>query len=278
MGQWENLLKNLGEWHGSFTRLSPQGDVLEDLPTIVSLKGLDDNRLVDLSVNYLTQPERSLHIHLNHLSRDVLVHDNGGFSQGSIYRSILGKFGAELGLRWHDRRLRLVVLFHDATLASLTLIREALPQATTPERSPLSPVQLLGNWRGHGVRLYGDLRPSLTFQVETRWEQVGSNLRQVQTLLIPYVWRDQDSPSFDRLYIPSAARVWHSQEENCVVNQLLMLPDGGFCQSPLSFGSQQPVSLGLGWWVENDRYDWISRHYNAQGDWVGVTLIQSIRC
>ncbi len=44
--QWQCLLENIGEWHGSFTRLSPQGELLEDTPTMVSLTGLNDNQSI----------------------------------------------------------------------------------------------------------------------------------------------------------------------------------------------------------------------------------------
>ncbi|NES91376.1 DUF3598 family protein, partial [Okeania sp. SIO2B9] len=33
--QWENFLQNLGEWHGSFTKISAQGDIVEDTPSIL---------------------------------------------------------------------------------------------------------------------------------------------------------------------------------------------------------------------------------------------------
>ncbi|WP_246275551.1 DUF3598 family protein, partial [Brasilonema bromeliae] len=44
--QWESLLKNLGEWQGSFTRISPQGEILEDVPSVVSLQGLNNNQTI----------------------------------------------------------------------------------------------------------------------------------------------------------------------------------------------------------------------------------------
>jgi len=46
LSQWECLLKNLGQWQGSFTRLSPQGDFIEDTPTLVSLQGINNNRSI----------------------------------------------------------------------------------------------------------------------------------------------------------------------------------------------------------------------------------------
>ncbi|MER3590284.1 MAG: hypothetical protein C4322_23170, partial [Mastigocladus sp. ERB_26_1] len=46
MTQWECLLKNLGEWRGSFTRVSPHGKIIADTPSVVSLKGLNNNQTI----------------------------------------------------------------------------------------------------------------------------------------------------------------------------------------------------------------------------------------
>lgn len=50
VSQWENFLQNLGEWHGSFTQISPRGEVLQDTPSIISLEGLNDNKTVRLKL------------------------------------------------------------------------------------------------------------------------------------------------------------------------------------------------------------------------------------
>ncbi|MEM7712097.1 MAG: DUF3598 family protein, partial [Cyanobacteria bacterium P01_A01_bin.68] len=46
MSQWNALFKNLGEWEGSFTRLSPQGELLQDTKSVVSLEGLNNNQTI----------------------------------------------------------------------------------------------------------------------------------------------------------------------------------------------------------------------------------------
>ena len=50
VSQWENFLQNLGEWHGSFTQLSTRGEVLKDIPSILSLEGFNDNKTVRLNL------------------------------------------------------------------------------------------------------------------------------------------------------------------------------------------------------------------------------------
>ncbi len=35
--QWQNFLQNLGEWHGSFATLAPDGSVLESTPSFLMI-------------------------------------------------------------------------------------------------------------------------------------------------------------------------------------------------------------------------------------------------
>ncbi|MFZ9887144.1 MAG: DUF3598 family protein, partial [Myxococcota bacterium] len=44
--QWENFLRNLGEWRGSFTSISPQGELQESTASLLSLEELPGERLV----------------------------------------------------------------------------------------------------------------------------------------------------------------------------------------------------------------------------------------
>ncbi|MGC9524130.1 MAG: DUF3598 family protein [Limnospira sp.] len=48
--QWENFLTNLGDWQGSFTEISPGGDILKDTPSRLMLEGLQDNQAVRLTL------------------------------------------------------------------------------------------------------------------------------------------------------------------------------------------------------------------------------------
>ncbi len=139
--QWECLLQNLGEWQGSFTRFSPQGEQLEDIPTVVSFEGLNDNQMMRQIVRRLppNQPVEETVLEYSSLGRQILFFENGAFSQGSIQLGPYAEFGAELGLIDGDRRLRLVQLFDESgQLDRLTLIREKLAGTTAAERPPLT--------------------------------------------------------------------------------------------------------------------------------------------
>jgi hypothetical protein len=122
--QWECLLQNLGEWQGSFTRVSPQGEILEDTPSIVCLEGLNDNQTIRQTIRLGTDEKI---LEYSSLGRGVLFFQNGAFSQGSIQLAPFSEFGAELGLIDENIRLRLVQLFDkNGQLNQFTLIREYL--------------------------------------------------------------------------------------------------------------------------------------------------------
>ncbi|MFM9160301.1 MAG: DUF3598 family protein, partial [Dolichospermum sp.] len=43
---WENFLKNLGEWRGSFTKISADGEILDSTPSILNLEADDDQVVI----------------------------------------------------------------------------------------------------------------------------------------------------------------------------------------------------------------------------------------
>lgn len=89
--QWESLLQNLGEWQGSFTRFSPQGTLLEDIQSMVSLAGLNNNQTIRQIVS--RQGQADLVLEYSSVSRSTLFFANGAFSQGSIQLAPFTEFG-----------------------------------------------------------------------------------------------------------------------------------------------------------------------------------------
>ncbi|MGL5077501.1 MAG: DUF3598 family protein, partial [Waterburya sp.] len=181
--QWECFLKNLGEWHGSFTRFSPQGEEISDTPTIVTLEGLNNNQNVHQVVRYLPpdEPSRDVVVDYDSLNRSILFFDNGAFSQGSMQWGPYSTFGGEFGLidnHFGDRtrRLRMVELYNSASqLDKIVLIREKLPESNIPERPPLTVNDLLGEWQGEAITLYADLSQPDTYKTYLQIKQQDSN-------------------------------------------------------------------------------------------------------
>ena len=267
--QWECLLQNLGEWQGSFTRFSPQGELLEDTPTVVSFEGLNNNQTMRQIVRRF-QPNQAVEekvLEYSSLGRGILFFENGAFSQGSIQLAPFSEFGAELGLIHGERRLRLVQLF-DKTgqLNRLTLIREKLPGATTVERPPLTVDDLVGSWQGEGVTIYPDGRSPDTYPTMLRVDKNGDELTQQLTF-------NQGASTRN---ISSTARIEGSIlyfEGGSQPTQVLLLPDGASSTSPQQVRVRQAFFLEVGWLLQPGERQRLIRHYNEKGEWSTLTLV-----
>ncbi len=271
LSQWDCFLKNLGEWHGSFTRFSPQGEEIVDTPSIVTLEGLNDNKNVHQVVRYLPpdEPSRDVVVDYDSLNRSIIFFQNGAFSQGSMQWGPYSTFGGEFGLIDNDfgdrsRRLRMVELYNSSSkLERVVLIREKLPDSNTPERPPLEVSSLVGEWQGEAVTMYADLRNPDTFSSYLQIKRKDSN-------------HIEQSLSFGNRTISSTARIDGSRllfENSNLPAQILLLPDGASCNCPLEVKLGHNFVLEMGWLLQPTVRQRIIRSYNEKGNWVSCTLV-----
>lgn len=269
--QWDYFLKNLGEWHGSFTRISPQGEEVADTPTLVTLEGFNNNKNVHQVVRYLPpdEPSRDVVVDYESLNRSIIFFPNGAFSQGSMQWGPYSTFGGEFGLIDNEfgdgsRRLRMVELFNSsAKLEKVVLIREKLPDSNVPERPPLKVDSLIGEWSGEAITMYADLSNPTTFSSHLQIERQGEN--QIEQIL-----------SFGTQNINSVARIEGSRllfENSKLPSQILLLPDGASCNCPLEIKLGHNFVLEMGWLLEPKIRQRIIRTYNEKGNWVSCTLV-----
>lgn len=269
--QWDNFLLNLGVWQGSFTQISPQGEIKKDTPTVVSLEGLNNNRTVKQVVQRFPQNTAEipapLVLQYSSLNRSILFFNNGAFSTGSMQFGPYSEFGAEFGFIVGDRRLRLVELFDQAAnFASLTLIREYRQNTNTPERPPLTLDQLLGDWLGEAVTIYPDWRSP---------DVASSRLslrRQGDTLSIS-LSTETVAANFN---FTSTAEIQGSRllfNQGSVPMQILLLPDGASCHTPLHIPMGQPFFLEAGWLISPRHRQRLIRSYDRRGGWDSLTLV-----
>ncbi|MBW4644443.1 MAG: DUF3598 family protein [Goleter apudmare HA4340-LM2] len=265
--QWLCLLENLGEWQGSFTRFSPQGTLLEDIPSIVSFEGLNNNQTMRQIVR--RQGQEDLFLEYSSLGKSTLLFENGAFSQGSIQLAPFTEFGAELGLIHENRRLRLVQLFNkNGQLDKLTLIREHLAGTEFTENSQLKIDDLLGAWQGEAITIYTDLRPSTTTSTNLKLE-LDTTGRLIQSL------------SFGEHIITSSATIngsiIHFDEDTQKQVQVLLLPNGASATSPLKVNLRQSFILEVGWLIKPNLRQRMIRSYNEKGEWTSLTLVTEAR-
>lgn len=279
LSQWQCLLKNLGTWEGSFTRLSPAGVEVSSVPTVVTLEGLNQNQSIRQTLEFgkstTGDPPTTKVLEYSSLNRSTLFFETGAFSQGSLQFSPFGEFGAELGFIAGDsrsdpfgnRRMRLVELFHgengESRLSSLTLIRETRRGSSTAKRPPLSAEQLVGTWHGRAVTLYPDWRSPETYATTLSVSLEGTQLQ--QHLSTPGL-----SLSTTGTVTPTAIHF----TQGSTPLQLLLLPDGASANTPLVIPKGQPFFLEAGWLISPTLRQRMIRRYDAQGGWESLTLVE----
>ncbi|MGB3491250.1 MAG: DUF3598 family protein [Elainellaceae cyanobacterium] len=306
MSQWSHLLENLGIWEGSFTRLSDRGSLLDDVPSRVTLEGLNDNQTVRQTIQFLTG-DRQSHtqervLEYSSLSRSVLVHESGAFSQGSMQYGPFSEFGAELGLKQGDRRLRLVQRYSaQGQLDAITLIREHRQGTTAQQRSLFDITSALGEWRGSAITLYPDLSPADRTETRCSMQRQGDRVVYQSNLGLAsrsgfgefgaeqYSFRlEASAPNAKSGDLPVAGDTDCIQASQRLISttddppmQWLSLADGSFSLCPVAVPRQQSFSLQVGWqtgvglsggspYRQRQR---LLRHYDRSGAWVALTWV-----
>ncbi|MEH2410593.1 DUF3598 family protein [Nostoc sp.] len=272
--QWECFLQNLGVWEGSFTNFSPQGTLLNDTPSRLSLEGLNNNQTVRLT---LSRSGQDVKREFSYVGGGLLFFENGSFSEGLIQLRPFSEFGAELALVHENRRLRLVQLFDQTgNLSGLTLIPEHLAGTQTAERPTLQLDDLLGEWRGEAVTIYPDWRSRSVSEGDSP-DTYSTTLK----LQLDDTGRLIQSTSFGDRTITSIATIkdpiiLFDQDPQKQV-QVLLLPDGASATSPLKVQLRQPLFLEVGWLIQPNLRQRMIRSYNEKGEWVSLTLVTEER-
>ncbi len=264
--QWECLLANLGKWHGSFTKFSDKGKFVENINSVVSLEGLNNNQIIHQVVSH--QGREDLVLEYSSLGKGVLFFQNGAFSQGTIQLAPFSEFGAELSLIHENRRLRLVQMFDkNGELDKITLIREYLAETEVVEHPTLTVEDLLGEWQGEAVTIYPDLRSPDTYSTKMQLQ-----INQPGQLNVNFIYSKGISTSIGTI---QDSVILFGQEQKQV--QVLLLPDGASATCPLKMQLRQPLFLEVGWLIKPNLRQRMMRSYNNKGEWISLTLLTEHR-
>ncbi len=268
MNQWQNFLKNLGEWRGSFTQLTPTGKIIKSTPSILSLEGFEDNRLVRFRLrrydnpDYQDPPTQDYSQEYRSLGRQIIFFDTGTFSKGAWQLAPFTEFGAEFGFIVGDRRMRFVQLYSkELHLDSLTLIREFRAGSDAQERPQLTVEQLLGTWQGKAYTVSPNWPEPTMTETQVTLAQEGDRLHQTST--------------FNEATINSTGVIQRDQIRftGHHARSVLLLPDGVSCNAPDALQLRQSFFLEVGWLVSNHERQRLLRHYDGKGGWSGSTLV-----
>ena len=269
--KWENFLKTLGEWQGSFTSVSTEGELLDSTSSILNLEGLENNQLVRFRLRRFgsggdNQPPISDYVQeYRSLGKEIIFFETGAFSKGSLQLAPFTEFGAEYGFVAENRRLRFVQLYDSqGALIRLTLIREFKSGTDARERPQLTLKQLLGRWEGTACTAYSDLRPSETYATSLEVKDIGGGQLQQQL-------------SFGDRTITTTARIERFNilhfEEGSYTRKILLLPDGTSSNTPLHLNLRQPFFVEVGWLAADNERQRLIRSYNDKGEWSSATHV-----
>jgi hypothetical protein len=289
--QWECVLQNLGGWQGSFTRLSPQGEVLEDVPSQITLTGINHNQAIHLVLRreYAVpgSSDRSPQEMVFDFSAPgvgALFFETGAFSEGPLHFSSGSPFGAEFCLidgdgAPGDRRMRLIQQYKAGMLDRQTLVREQRIGTDAPERSPLQLSDLLGNWHGTAITLYPqNAQPPSVADTSLQLAPITDTQlsHQSQWGDLEETWTSAIVPPTSIITSPphhlTTPPHLHTQPY-----QTILLPDAASSTCPTQITPNQPFFLEVGWLLQPTLRQRLVRRYTATGQWESLTLIQENR-
>jgi hypothetical protein len=267
---WANFLKNLGEWQGSFTQISPEGKLLDSTPSLLSLTSAEDDRLVRFRLRRFEtggedRPPISDHQQeYRSVGGQAIFFDTGAFSKGSLQVSPVSEFGAEYGFVAENRRSRFVQVYNlQGNLQDLILIREFRMGTEAQERPPLSVEQLLGTWTGTARTAYPDWREPEINSTSLKIDRIDGD-------------RLQQQLSFGDRTITSIANIDGNKlnfEAGSSPRKILLLPDGVSSNTPLKVNHRESFFVEVGWLLADNQRQRLIRNYNDKGEWTSSTHV-----
>jgi hypothetical protein len=271
--QWDNFLRNLGEWHGSFASLNAEAEIVDCSPSILILEQGAEDRLVHFRLRRYGEggsgavPTREVQQEYRSLGRQVVFFDSGSFCKGSLQVAPGTSFGAEFGFLMGDRRHRLVQLFSpEGHFSSQVLIREFRAGSDAPERPALSVDALVGEWQGDAATITADWpepeQRSCTITIEAG---AGNTLR-ISTI-------SSDERTLINARGPGRVLELEGDSPGC----LQLLPDGGYSLVPRQVSHRRSFTVEAAWLPAPDRLERLIRRYDASGAWQSATHISARR-
>lgn len=270
--QWECVLENLGEWVGSFTTVTPNGELIEDIPSIIKLTSVRDHQAIHLVLKRFYTLPNSTERYAKEVVWDfstppgigAIYFDTGAFSSGALAITTSVKTIAEFSLLARDRRWRMIQTFDvKQRLDRVTFVREQQQGKTAPERPHLNIADLLGSWKGTATTFAAYAQVPIitatesTFTVGNSGYQLGENGKLIDLIAIG------DS---------STARLFQFAQSGQSYETLL-LPDGGYTTTPSEIRLGQPFCLEVGWIHQTGQRQRLVRRYDGVGKWDSTSFI-----
>ena len=271
--KWQNFLKNLGEWRGSFTTINAEGQVVNSIPSILNLESFENDQLVRFRLrrfqhgDYESPPTSDTQQDYRSLGKQVVFFETGAFSKGSLQVAPFTPFGAEYGFVHADRRFRLVQLYQETGDADgLVLIREFRSGSDARERPALTMEQMRGCWRGQAATITADWSEPLHEQSQTEFTLSTPGHVQIHSELGELKTTQEGVMQDDRIVFDGADP-----------RQMYLLPDGGSSLAPIHVSHRKEFTVETGWLRSPDEHQRLIRRYNERGEWISSTHLIETR-
>jgi Domain of unknown function (DUF3598) len=270
--QWECVLENLGEWVGSFTTVTAQGELIEDIPSIIQLTGVRDNQAIHLVLKRFYTLPNSTERYAKEVVWDfstppgigAIYFDTGAFSSGAWAVNMGVKTIAEFSLLARDRRFRMIQTFDiNQRLDRVTFVREQQQGTTAPERPQLQISDLLGSWSGTATTFADDDRVPIITTTESTFTAISSGYQLVE-----------NGELLDLMAIgdPFTARILQFSRSGQAY-EMLLLPDGGYSTTPSETRLGHPFDLEIGWIHQTGQRQRLVRRYDGAGKWASTSFM-----
>jgi len=253
--QWQNFLRNLGEWRGSFCSINLAGEIVDCTASILSLEAAEEDRLVRFrlrrwpTAEQVGEPSRDISEDYRSLGRQVVFFESGSFCKGTLQVSPGTAFGGEFGFVDGDRRHRLVQLHHDSgTLETLVLIREYRAGSSAVEQPALEAGHLLGTWQGQAATISADWPEPDRIDASLTAQSGADGTLQLSTTI--------------------------GALTSICEGRIQLLPDAGYHLSPIQVSHRTSFSVQAGWLPEPGRLECLIRRFDGTGAWQSSTQLQ----
>jgi hypothetical protein len=272
--QWECVLENLGEWVGSFTTVTCQGELIEDIPSIIDLQGIRANQAIHLVLRRFYPLPNSTERYSKEVVWDfstppgvgAIYFETGAFSSGILAVTEGVKTIAEFSLIVGDRRFRMIQMFDShQQLDRVTFVREHRQGTAAPERPQLNISDLLGRWKGTATTFYPDAESPMITATESTFAAQDGGYQLVEN--------DRCIDLTVSIDAPAARLLQFSDNQNCQSYQMLFLPDGGYAITPTQIVLWSPFQLEIGWMYRSGKRQRLVRQYDSTGKWYSATFI-----
>lgn len=169
---WDNFCRYhaIGDWHGTWTRYSPDREVIESFQAIRSFRVSEDRSEINHQNHYTYADGKTEVKTFGPYKKPLtaLFLDNS-FSSGSKKVESGSKFGFETGFSYEDRRATAVVIYDEnGTVERITTIPEQLASLADAFDCPCPSEDERGNWQGTLKTITSDLQVSPA--VVTAWK------------------------------------------------------------------------------------------------------------